>query len=84
MFMDNYVTERAYFRGMSKSKQLFNLILWLQKLEMAGELFIHLIWVARTRMITQGTDGVSRGWSPDLGREWAGVLKFWMDARKWD
>jgi hypothetical protein len=27
-------------------------------------LFIHLIWVARTRMIAQGTDGVSRR---DLG-----------------
>jgi hypothetical protein len=61
MFTDNFVTERAYFRGTSKSKQLFELILRLRKLEMAGELFIHLIWVAGTRMIAQGTDGVSRG-----------------------
>jgi hypothetical protein len=28
---------------------------------MLGKLFIHLIWVAGTRMIAQGTDGVSRG-----------------------
>jgi hypothetical protein len=61
MFTDNFVTERAYFRGTSKSKQLFELILRLRKLEMAGELFIHLIWVAGTRMIAQGMDGVSRG-----------------------
>jgi hypothetical protein len=61
MFTDNFVTERAYFSGTSKSKTLFELILKLQQLEMKGELFIHLIWVAGTRMIEQGTDGVSRG-----------------------
>lgn len=61
MFTDNFVTERAYFRGTSKSKDLFELVLRLRKLEMKGELFIHLIWVAGTRMIAQGTDGVSRG-----------------------
>lgn len=61
MFTDNFVTERAYFRGTSKSKELFDLVLRLRRLEMTGELFIHLIWVAGTRMIAQGTDGVSRG-----------------------
>jgi hypothetical protein len=61
LFTDNFVTERAYYRGTSKSKMLFDLILRLHKLEMLGKLFIHLIWVAGTRMIEQGTDGVSRG-----------------------
>jgi hypothetical protein len=61
LFTDNFVTERAYFSGTSKSKTLFELILRLQHLEMKGELFVHLIWVAGTRMIEQGTDGVSRG-----------------------
>jgi hypothetical protein len=28
---------------------------------MDGKLFIHLIWVAGTRMIAQGTDGTSQG-----------------------
>lgn len=28
---------------------------------MDGALLIHLIWVAETRMIAQGTEGVSRG-----------------------
>jgi hypothetical protein len=61
LFTDNFVAERAYFRGTSKSKTLFELVLRLRKLEMVGELFVHLIWVAGTRMIAQGTDGVSRG-----------------------
>jgi hypothetical protein len=61
MFTDNGVTEHAYFRGTSKSKQLFDLVLKLHKLEMKGDLHIHLIWVAGTQMIAQGMDGVSRG-----------------------
>jgi hypothetical protein len=61
LFTDNFVTERAYFHGTSKSRGLFELILRLHALEMKGELFIHLIWVAGTRMIEQGTDGISRG-----------------------
>lgn len=61
LFTDNFVTERAYHRGTSKSKTLFELVLRLHKLEMEGKLFIHLVWVAGTRMIEQGTDGVSRG-----------------------
>jgi hypothetical protein len=61
LFTDNFVTEWAFHRGTSKSKMLFDLILRLRKLEMRGKLFIHLIWVAGTRMIEQGTDGVSWG-----------------------
>lgn len=38
---------------------------------MMGELFIHLIWVAGTQMISQGTDGVSWG---DL---FNGVMSGW-------
>jgi hypothetical protein len=61
LFTDNFVTERAFHRGTSSSKTLFELVLRLHRLEMAGKLFIHLIWVAGTRMIAQGTDGASRG-----------------------
>jgi hypothetical protein len=53
--------ERAYFKGSSKSKGLFDLILRLQKLEMRGDLIIHLIWVAGMRMIEKGMDGISWG-----------------------
>jgi hypothetical protein len=59
LFTDNFVTERAFHWGTSKSKTLFELVLRLHKLEMQGKLFIHLIWVAGTRMIEQGTDGAS-------------------------
>ena len=48
MFTDNFMMERAYFWGTSKSKALFDLVLRLHKLEMCGDLHIHLIWVART------------------------------------
>jgi hypothetical protein len=55
------VTEQCLFKGTSKSPLLFELVLRLRSLEMKGDLFIHLIWVAGTRMIDQGTDGLSRG-----------------------
>jgi hypothetical protein len=55
------VSERAFFNGSSKSKTLHDLVERLHALQMSGTLFIHLIWVAGTRMIEQGTDGLSRG-----------------------
>jgi hypothetical protein len=61
VFTDNVVTERAFYRGSSKSRRLFELVLRLKKLEMEGALFLRIIWVAGTRMIAQGTDGLSRG-----------------------
>jgi hypothetical protein len=61
IFTDNWVTEQCFFKGTSKSPLLFELVLRLRTLEMKGDLFIHLIWVAGTRMIEQGTDGLSRG-----------------------
>ena len=64
MFTDNQVAERAVHRGTSTSRLLFELVLRLKKLEMEGCIFLHVIWVAGTRMIAQGTDGLSRG---DLG-----------------
>jgi hypothetical protein len=33
----------------------------LRLLEMKGALFLHIIWTAGTRMIEQGTNGLSRG-----------------------
>jgi hypothetical protein len=61
IFTDNWVTEQCFFKGTSRSPLLFELVLRLRTLEMKGDLFIHLIWVAGTRMIEQGTDGLSRG-----------------------
>ena len=61
VFTDNQVTESAFFKGTSKSKSLFDLVLRLRRLEMDGSLFLRVVWVAGTRMIEQGTDGFSRG-----------------------
>jgi hypothetical protein len=63
MFTDNYVTECAYFEGTSSSPIMFGLVLRLRKLELHSGWKIHVIHiaVAGTRMISQGTDGLSRG-----------------------
>jgi hypothetical protein len=61
MFTDNYVTECAYFKGTSSSPILFGLVLRLRKLELHSGWKIHVIHIAGTRMISQGTDGLSRG-----------------------
>jgi hypothetical protein len=61
MFTDNSTTEAAWFNGTSKSKLLFNLVVELKLLELTHGVKFHLIHVAGTRMISQGTDGISRG-----------------------
>ncbi len=47
--------------GNSSSHTLFELVLWLRKLEMQGDLIIHVIHVAGTRMEAEDADGASRG-----------------------
>ena len=61
MFTDNSTAESAFYRGTSSSRLLFELVLRTRKLEMDGHVFVKVIWVAGTRMIEQGTDGLSRG-----------------------
>jgi hypothetical protein len=61
MFTDNFVTECACFRGTPTSLILFGLVLRLRILEMRMGWKIHVIHVAGTRMIEQGTDGLYRG-----------------------
>jgi hypothetical protein len=48
-------------RGTARSFLLHGLVQRLRKLEMDGSFFIVVVWVAGTRMIAQGTDGLSRG-----------------------
>jgi hypothetical protein len=60
MFSDNYVIECAYLKGTSSIHILFGLVLQLRKLELHSGWKIHVIHIARTRMISQGTDGLSR------------------------
>jgi hypothetical protein len=50
-----------WHKGTARSFLLHGLVQRLRKLEMDGSLFIVVVWVAGTRMIAQGTDGLSRG-----------------------
>jgi hypothetical protein len=61
IFTDNFVSERAFYNGSSKSKRLHELVMRLRKLEMQGRIFVRVIWFAGTRMKEQGVDGLSRG-----------------------
>jgi hypothetical protein len=61
LFTDTATAEAAFFKGTSTSEKLFELVLRLRKIEMKGELFLHLVHVSGTRMIYSGVDGLSRG-----------------------
>jgi hypothetical protein len=43
IFTDNFVSERAFYKGSSSSRLLHDLVLRLRKLEMSGDLFVHFI-----------------------------------------
>ena len=51
----------SFHRGNSKSRRLNSLVFDLHSLELESGLTIHVIHISRKRMITQGTDGCSRG-----------------------
>ncbi len=61
LFTDNATAEGCSFRGGSSSKLLHKLVLHLRKTELEYDFTLHLVYVAGTRMIAQGTDGLSRG-----------------------
>ena len=58
---DNDVSEAAWHKGTSSNPLLFELILRLNVLEQKYGANIHIVHVAGTRMIGEGTDGLSRG-----------------------
>ena len=61
VFTDNMVSESIASKGSSASKALYELVVRVYKLEMTCRCNISFIHVAGTRMIAQGTDGLSRG-----------------------
>jgi hypothetical protein len=61
VFTDNSTAEGAFYRGNTDSQMLFDLVLRLRQLDMSGLIKLHIVHVAGTRMIQQGTDGLSRG-----------------------
>ena len=69
MFTYNMVTEGAYYKGNSLSQEMYECTLSLKELEMEGGFLLHVIHCTGTRMIAQGTDGLSRGvmWEGVMG-----------------
>jgi hypothetical protein len=61
LFTDNSTAESCFYRGTLKSRQLHGLLLRLWSLEMTYGMTIQFIHVSGKRMITQDTDGCSRG-----------------------
>jgi len=61
VFTNNSTAEGAFYKGHSDSKLLFDLILQLRQIKMSGALHLHVVHVTGTRMIQQGTDGLSHG-----------------------
>jgi hypothetical protein len=60
LFTDNTTAESAYYKGTSSVRPLFDLMLRMRKLQMEGGVIIHVVHIAGTRMIEEGTDGLSR------------------------
>ena len=61
LFTDNEVAESCYYKGSSLSRILFELILRLHLVVHKAGIKLHVIHISGTRMIDQGTYGVSRG-----------------------
>ncbi len=61
LFIDNIVAKCAFFRGTSSNPLLFDIILRLKQLELTHSVQLHVVHIAGTRMMEQGTDGLSRG-----------------------
>jgi hypothetical protein len=61
IFTDNSTAESVFWKGHSSNPRLNYLALHLRKLEMGGLVKIQMVHVPGTCMISQGTDGLSRG-----------------------
>jgi hypothetical protein len=61
LFTDNKVAEAVYAKGNSDNKLLFELMLELRLLSLQIGFILHIVHISGTRMIAEGTDGLSRG-----------------------
>jgi hypothetical protein len=61
IFTDNSTAESCVHKGGSTSAVLHELVVRLRKCELDQGFVIYVVHVAGTRMIAQGTDGLSRG-----------------------
>eukprot|EP00957_Ditylum_brightwellii_P157355 11976441-Ditylum_brightwellii.AAC.1 len=61
IFTYNTAAEEAFYKGTLSSRHLYDQILQLNKMQLQHGCKIHIIHVAGTWMIAQGTDALSRG-----------------------
>ena len=61
IFTDNTTVEYAHYKGNLSSPRLFDLVMRLHNLSFGGDIRLHVIHIAGTRMIECGIDGLSRG-----------------------
>ena len=61
MFTDNSAVESAFAKGNTPVKALFELIEKIKRAMIKFSFQLCIIYIARSRIIEQGTDGVSRG-----------------------
>jgi hypothetical protein len=61
LFTDNRVTEAVFTKGSSSSRKMYDMVLEMRQLELAGDMDIKMIHVAGTRLISNAIDGLSRG-----------------------
>jgi len=66
LFTDNMVVECAFYRGTSSNPLLFDLIRKLKQVELTHSLHLHVVHIAGTRLMVQGTDRLSHG-APSYG-----------------
>jgi hypothetical protein len=60
IFTDNSMAEATFWKGTSKLRKQFELVLHLKKLKLKHGLILHVIHVSGRHMLAQGMDGLSR------------------------
>eukprot|EP00957_Ditylum_brightwellii_P014648 1103738-Ditylum_brightwellii.AAC.1 len=61
IFTDNTTTEGAFYKCTLSSRHLYDQILHLNKMQLQHKCKVHIIHVAGTQMIAQGTNALSQG-----------------------
>ena len=61
IFTDNKVAELVFAKGNSSNRLLFDMMIELRLFALQAGFILHVVHVAGTRMIEEGTDGLSRG-----------------------
>jgi hypothetical protein len=59
IFTNNSTTKAAFWKGISQSEALHDLVLCLKVLELKHAITLHVVHVSGKRMIAEGTDGLS-------------------------